>query len=327
MPKEILLYTSIYSYSAASFINEMEANKGNAINVRGNCPGGDMFGTYGMIAKFQEHPKAKEIQVDGIAASAFAYMLCFADKVTCLDASMFLYHRAAYGTMDDERKMNEGERKILDSVNAKIRSGLEAKVTNEKFLQVTGVSYDQLFSNDQRIDVILDAQQMKALGLVTDIVTLTPSKKSEIMALSDQYGIAAFSKDPVVRADTPIIESNENITVMTAAEFKAANPTAYAAILKEGADAEQSRVSALMVYNDVDPEAVAAAIKEGKSLDSVMMAEFGKKMLSKSAISALAADAPGAIVTAEETAAITAKQAEKAAFDAEWKNNLKKNKI
>ncbi len=61
MAKEILLYTGIYSYSAANFIRELEDNKGEDICVRGNCGGGSMFDTYGMIAKFKEHPKAKRM--------------------------------------------------------------------------------------------------------------------------------------------------------------------------------------------------------------------------------------------------------------------------
>jgi ATP-dependent protease ClpP protease subunit len=319
MPKEILLYTSIYSYSAAAFINEMEANKNSAICVRGNCPGGDMFSTYGMIAKFQEHKAGKEIQVDGIAASAFAYMLCFADKVECLDVSTILFHRASFGDPELEKTMDEADKKILAAVNASIRSALELKIPAAKFLEVTGVSYDEMFSMDQRLDVIINAEQAKALGLVTTINKLTASKKSEIMALSNTYGIAAFSKEPIIQS--------ENTNAMTVAEFKKANPEAYQEIFDlghtAGISAEQTRTKTWLAYKDIDAEAVAKGISEGKAVDPVIMAEMQIKAISKNKIEAIAGDNPPPVKTAEEQAAATAEAKQTETFLAEVKANRK----
>ena len=55
MATEILLYSSIYSFSAESFIKEMEAASGNDVVLRINTPGGDPQAGFGMIAKFAEH--------------------------------------------------------------------------------------------------------------------------------------------------------------------------------------------------------------------------------------------------------------------------------
>ena len=317
--KEILLYTSIYSYSAAAFINELEANKDVDICVRGNCPGGDVFATYGMIAKFQEHTKAKKVKVDGIAASAFAYMLLCADDVECLDASAFLFHRAAMGTMEDEKQISPEERKILDSINGKMRSALEAKATSEEFLAITGSSYDDMFSMDDRKDVILDAQQAKKLGIVGKITPITSAKKSEIMALAQAHNITAFAKEPVITA-----VSNSTPNKMTAAEFKSANPEAYTAIVQEGINAERDRVGAFMVYNDVAPEAVAKAVKEGSSMTQTMNAEFARKAMAKTAAADATADGAGIIPTGEVKPEVAAEQKSLADFNAEVKANLKK---
>lgn len=81
MPKEILLYSSIYSYSITDFINQMEAAKGDEVKVRVNCPGGEVYAGFGAIAKFNEHPKAKSIQVDGRADSFAAIICCCAETV------------------------------------------------------------------------------------------------------------------------------------------------------------------------------------------------------------------------------------------------------
>jgi len=161
-----------------------------------------MFSTYGMIAKFQEHKKKKTVQVDGIAASAFAFMLCFADHVECLDVSLILFHRAAMGGLEYEKDLSEAERKILDGINAKARQALEARASSDKFEAVTGVSYDELFSMDNRKDVIINALQAKELGFVHKINDLTPMAKSDILALANTYGVAAFAKEPIVAETT-----------------------------------------------------------------------------------------------------------------------------
>lgn len=319
MPKEILLYSPIYSFTAEDYIRELEANKSTAIVVRMNCPGGDVLATYGMIAKFQEHSKGKKIQVDGMAKSCGFFMCYAADEVECLDVSEFLAHRASYGSWieNDPERFTAEMKESLNKTNQALRAIIESKTTSQKFFAVTGISLDAMFSLESRIDVPITAAQAKELGLVTKINPLTATKKAEVMALSSQYGIAAFSKEP-------IIITNENISAMTLQEFKAAHPAIYAEAVKEGTTAEQSRVAALMVYNDVDPEAVATAIKEGKSLDNVMIAEMGKKMFSKNKITAIGADNAPEVKTAEELAAKTAEETNKATFDAEVKANLKK---
>lgn len=280
MAKEILFYSSIYSYSAANFINEIEANRANDICVRGNCPGGDMFSTYGMQAKFQEHPKGKKIKVDGIAASAFAYMLLDADEVECLDVSQFLYHRAVWGSPEDEKDMQDSDRKILDSVNSKIRTSLESKASSDTFKAITGTSYDELFAMDKRIDVILNATQAKQLGIVQKITPLTASKKSEIIALAANYNVAAFTNTAIAVAST----ETQTKKIMNAAEFKAAHPEAYAQIIAEGVSQEKDRVKSWMAWNGVDPEAVTKAIADDSIVTPGIISEMSVKAVNKASL-------------------------------------------
>src|SRR5690606_34151083 len=46
--------------------------------------------------------------------------------------------------------------------------------------RLKGVSLDEIFSNDQRIDVFLSAQEALTIGLVDRIVEITPERKAEI---------------------------------------------------------------------------------------------------------------------------------------------------
>jgi hypothetical protein len=113
---------------------------------------------------------------------------------------------------------------------------------------------------------------------------------------------------------------------MTAAEFKVANPAAYAEIVADaesrGATAEQTRVATWMVWNDTDPVAVAAGIASSETLGPVAQAEFGKKMFAKQGLANIAADAPGAVTTSIVEGDKTPEAAQVAAFNAEVKKNL-----
>ncbi len=319
MAKEILLYSVLYNASVEAFINQMEEAKDSDVKVRMNTPGGDVLATYGAIAKFQEHSKGKTVQVDGQAKSCGFYMCLAADKVECLNVSEFLVHRAAYPDWleSNPELFTEALKDSLNNTNNNLRALIESKVSSAKFQLITGVSLDQMFSLDSRIDVPITAQQAKQMGIVQSISNITKDKKNEIMALSATYGVAAF-------ANEPIIETNTNNNKMTAQEFKAANPEGYAAIVKEGVTQERNRVAAYMVYNDVDPKAVAEAIEKGEELTPKAMAEFSRKAFSTTQAAAITADGANPISTNEQGGTVTAEAATLAKFNEEVKNNLKK---
>lgn len=314
MAKEILLYSVLYGYSAENFINQMEANKNSDIKVRMNTPGGDVLATYGIIAKFQEHSKGKTIQVDGQAKSCGFYMCLAADEVECLNVSEFLAHRAAYPAWleRDPENFTEALKQSLNKTNGYLRQLIESKVSAARFQAITGVSLDAMFSLEARIDVPITAEQAKEMGIVKRISSITGEKKNEIMALSASCGVAAFAKEP-------IIENSTNKINMNAQEFKAANATAYAEIVKEGVEKERARVSALMVYNELDPKAVAEAIENGTEITPKMMAEFSLKAAANAQLKALENEGAPALNTAEQGTQQAAADATLAKFNEEVK--------
>jgi ATP-dependent protease ClpP protease subunit len=127
--KEIVLYTSINNYSAEDYITRLEAFKNNDISVRMNCPGGDVYAAYGMIAKFSEHKKGKEIKVDGYAASCGFFMCCAADNVECLDVSEFIAHRAALPAYVENNKdaFTPELKAHVNMINSQLRAIVEAR--------------------------------------------------------------------------------------------------------------------------------------------------------------------------------------------------------
>lgn len=307
MSKELYLYSPVYDYVVADLLAQMEENKTEDITVRVNSPGGSVFAGWGLIAKMQELGNVT-MQVDGFVASMSLYMLLFADNVTCLDVSKGVLHRA------DMYVSSAEDQAFLDSVNKQLKEKLTAKIDAVKLKELKGVSIADIFNPDQRIDVALNAKEMKAIGLVDKIVKVNPS---EVKALNARfYDVAAHSNtDPLKNP------------IMTKDELKSKHADVYAAILAEGVEkgiaTEKDRVEACLAFIDIDPAGVKAAIEAGKPLTQKAMADFTVKALSKENLKKISADNADKTITDEvATKEKTEKEKELAAFEAGARKNL-----
>lgn len=295
----IYLYQPIYSGSAEDFGRELSAAKGD-INVRINCPGGSVYDAVSMIALYRDSPNKKYIKVDGMAKSGAAFLCAAtpADQVECLDVSEFMFHRAAYPSWieSDANYFTDAMKQSLAVTNSNLRSLMECKCSSQQFEAVTGTSYDTMFSLDSRVDVNLTAQQMKQLGLVGKVTKLTQSIQREIIALSAQCGIAAFS-DKVTKINFK----------MNVQEIREQHPEAYQAIIALGKKAESERVNAIMGWNNVDATKVAEMIASGEEITPKAIQEFSTNAANKAALAAVAASAAPAVTTGTVTPQVDAK--------------------
>lgn len=299
MKKQVLLYSAIYSYTAASFIKDLADNKNSNIEIRVNTPGGSVLDGYGMIAQIAEHEKDIFLKIDGQAASMGAILCLFVptQNIEALDVSTFLFHRAAYGWWieDDKKAFTPELQASLKKVNDHLRAAMEGKFTAEQWFKETGVSLDDLFSIDSRIDVEINAEQAKRLGIVGRINVITPEKRAEINSLSER--IAAIKLPEATNIPVAPIDnnnSNQNNNTMTFDELKSKYPDAYKAAFAEGQSQERDRVCAYMAFAHVDLETVKKSIADGKNITQTEMAEFSVKMLATSQLNALqAGNAPG----------------------------------
>ena len=307
MAKEILLYQPLYSYTVADFITQMEANKSNDICGRVNCPGGDVYAAYGALAKWNEHPMGKLMKIDGRADSMAAYMMCNADNVECLDVSKFVFHRASMPSYieNDKARFTDALKAELTAVNTDLRKLIEDKITAKKWKAITGVSLDDLFSLDSRIDLEINAEQAQKLGLVQKIVPLSKGKQIEINAFCSSIGIAAAYN---------ISNDNEKKPIMTALEYKAAHPKEYAEILAEGVTQERERVEAYLEFADVDLKAAKEGIAAGKEPTAKFFAQMARKEMSTEGKANVVAASAVAIVTPEVTTTPTAEEKANAEF-------------
>jgi len=307
--KEILLYTPFWGWAAAEFISELEASKNNDIVIRLNTPGGDVEAAFGMVAKMAERTKSTKVKVDGKAHSMGAFFLAYADNVEALDVSEIMIHRAAYASYieQDMEMFTQDMKDSLQRTNDKLKEALLAKIDTSKFIAITGKTIDEIFDMSQRVEVTLTAAQAQEVGLVDNVVTITPQKRAE---LRGYYAKAAMSGVPIEplaalkEAETPKqAKQKQEQTIknkaMTAAEFKSSNPQAYAEIFNAGVSAERDRVGEYMAYADVDLEACRTGIKSGENMSRTMAAEMSRKAMSAEFLKSSEDGSPEAVVTQE----------------------------
>jgi ATP-dependent protease ClpP protease subunit len=323
--KEILLYFPIYSSTAASFINEMEANKGNDVCIRMNCPGGDVMAAMGMIAKYNEHTGRKSVKVDGRAASMAAYFCAMADNVECLDSSEFLIHRAAFPDFveNDKNQFTDEMKAMLTRHNGILRASLENKIDPAKFKRTTGKSFDDVFSLDNRIDITLNSKQAKDLGLVNNILPLNIAKKREINALAIGAGISAFYDEG--QTTTEAFINSENKNKMTVADVKA-NSEVYAAIKAEVLAEEKDRIDSFAAFAEYAPAKVLEAIVKGEKYTNAFGAQVTAASIKNAGITNVTTATATTVTTAEvstETPAEAQAKADEAAF---W-DSIKRNSL
>lgn len=329
MATEILLYSSIHSFTAENFIEKMEAAKGNDVVLRINTPGGDPQAGFGMIAKFAEHEGLKTVKVDGKANSMGAFFLAYADNVEALDVSQITIHRAAYPSYFEAREDFKGsdEFKSLEKVNASLRKGLESKIDVEKFESVMKVTLDEVFSMDSRIDVSLTPAQAKKIGLVSKINKLTSEMKAEIhtnaVAMAASLGVDVTELKEV-KAEKPKVEiTKTKKNKMTIDSLKAENPGLFAEIVKIGVSQEKNRVEAILVFSEIDVKACKELIESGDDLNPKFTAEMTVKGMKASTAASAEKDGAEAVEQKSEEEEISAEEKVISDFEKSVDNEFK----
>jgi len=330
MPKELLIYGQIYSQSTIDFINGMnEIGEDDELSVRVSSEGGDVLYGFGMIAKFNEHKGSKIVKVDGKAYSMGLFFCAYADNVEALDTSKFLLHRAAYSEWFEDSVYFTPELKAqLVEVNKQLMDAFKAKVDVAKFEELKGVKLKDVFSMDSRIDVFLNAQEAKQIGLINKIVKITPQKMNAINSEMNRIAASFSGVQEIVPMEATIIESQtKNNKEMTVEEFKKAHPEAVKAMNDEAVKTEQDRVNAWLKFNDVDAKAVAEGIASGENISQTAMADFSKKMFAAQALEKIGAEAAPVVETKEEKPSGEAKKTELEVFEAKIAGNLGLNAV
>lgn len=202
MAKPILLFRSIWESTAEDIVTQiLEHPKDEPIDILIDSPGGLVSSGWAIIAALQESKSEINMSVMGDASSMAFIMLLFADNTTTFDPSMFLIHRAASWWED---MMSEDELKDIENRNKIIRKKLAARIDETKFTEVTGKTFDDIFDMENRLDVRLNAQQAKKIGLIDKVKKIDVKKRQAIESRyhNDIAALANNSQNNIPKSKT-----------------------------------------------------------------------------------------------------------------------------
>lgn len=326
MARDILVYGEICSESCEDYFEGIQEAEqlGEAINIRVNTCGGDVTAGWGMVTKFTELAGEKTVIVDAKAYSMGLFFLCYTEQSKATDVSQFLLHRAAFPEWieSDARYFDDGMKLMLSNINKSLRTAFENKVDVAVFEKITGHTLDEVFSMDSRLDVFFNAKDAKKMGLITEIVTITPAKKAELSAKALQIAAKYTSKPISKPIIAPNTNSNSNInkpknTIMTLEELKAQHPALYAQAVQNGVNQERDRVGAFLAFAQIDAEKAIAGAKGTDALSATAMAEFTVIATQKAALGTIAQESPQAVATATPPAPESVKTADQLRLEKE----------
>jgi ATP-dependent protease ClpP protease subunit len=283
--KEIFLYSGIYDWTIEYLVAQLK-EQDEPVKVRLNSGGGDVFAAQGFLADIRKRDK-DTLAVDGNASSMAFFAMFYFKHVEILSTTNCLVHRAnMYGATPEDLKM-------VREVNANYRKMMEAKLDIKKFEKVTGKTLDQIFNEETREEVWLNAQDLVEIGLVKqeNVFELTPAlaAKQQIKIELEAY------KEPVNNNN-----NNNQILEAMADEKKELTAEERRSIVASGVASEKARVEAWMVWFETDPAKVKAGIESGKEISPKDTQEFVLAMSNGKALEAIKEKSPEAIKTGAE---------------------------
>ncbi len=314
MPKDVVLFGGIHEGTAMFFyeqLNEaLKEDESAEVVLRVNTTGGGPDYAMSVIEKVQEL-KDQILLKGGMSmhSSGFFMMVAVdAARVECMDLTTSVLHRAAYPDWIESSSWFKGSvnEQMVADWNKKLEKMLRNRVDVEVLESLPqfkdkNITLKDIFALDNRVEVLLTANDLKKIGVVGKINKITPAKKSELVAMVntfekchslDEYRIAASSIEE--KKSKP----NSGNMEITLESLKAESPSVYEAIVaaakKEGKDAEVARVKAWAAWAKVDPDRVAKAIADGTEMSIEVISELSAKAANDAAVAAVAAGNPGA---------------------------------
>ncbi len=303
MPRQVLFYGSVDNFNVASFLQSLDAAKQarEDIKMKLNSEGGDVMAGWGWISEFRDFEFEKEIEVHGQASSMAAVFLLFATRVTAIQQSTFLLHRAS--SFFSDGAVNT----ILKNINDEFRKAFDQKIDKEAFEEIAGVTVERFFDSDQDvIDVPLNSEEALRIGLITDIKQLNAN---EMTALNEVLVTAGVDPIKEVKVKTEKEEKKKKDIVpqkskpMNENELRANHPELWNAIynqgMQAGQEAERDRAGAWLAFVDVDPKTVVEGVEAGKPISQTAMAKFTRLAMDRQHGKDLTADSSDNIPNAD----------------------------
>lgn len=245
-----------------------------------------------------------------LVASAATIIAMAADELLARETTQFMIHEPwtiMLGTADDLVKEAEILRQIIDIAvllyakrSGKSEAELRKALKEELWLAGKGI-VDYGFADGLMEDESAPAEGESQAAVLQKMAALKAKLETEgrehsansglegkllRCAMAQLRGSVKLASDETKeklqdQAAAPVLEQAKEGQSMTLEELKAQHPALYAQIVAEakaaGAAEEKDRIEALMVYVDVDPDTVKAAIAEGREFSKKEIAEMNRK--------------------------------------------------
>lgn len=171
--------------AAEPFVKALADIKASTIHLRINSPGGSVFGARAIEQALREHPARVVAHIDGVAASAAAFISMAADEVVMGKGALFMVHKAsvvAYGNSDDLLATAD----LLEKID-----GLQVQT----FVDRTGQPADKVAAW-LSAETWFTAQEAVDAGFA-DRIAETAAKAQA------QWNLSAYAKAPAMPAPNP----------------------------------------------------------------------------------------------------------------------------
>ena len=144
-------YIGIDGVSASEFIRDLSDIKASTITLRINSGGGDVFDGVAIFNALNRHRATVNAYIDGVAASAAAFIAMAGDTITMSPHAQMMVHEASgivMGFAADMRQMAD----FLDKANANIASIFAGRAagTTEDWLGL--MNAETWFSDQEAVD-------------------------------------------------------------------------------------------------------------------------------------------------------------------------------
>lgn len=128
MSKILLIYDEIgmWGTTAKDVAQFLIDNKGEAIDVHINSPGGDVFDAYAIYNNLKNTPNCT-IYIDGIAASAAAVIALCGKPLKMATNTQLMLHSASCGAFGNKKEMEE-RIAFLDDIDTNLASMIASKL-------------------------------------------------------------------------------------------------------------------------------------------------------------------------------------------------------
>lgn len=177
-----------WGVSAAEVVKQLAGLAGQAVNLRINSPGGDVFEARAMAAAIAQHGNVTA-WVDGVAASAATYVATAAKQVNIAEGAFFMIHEAWTFAYGNKRDLTDTAA-LLDKVDQSIVAD---------YVRKTGKATDEIAAW-MAAETWFTAQEAKDNGFA-DAIFAGPEATAS--ASTTSWNLSAFEHAPKAAAQKP----------------------------------------------------------------------------------------------------------------------------